>query len=46
LTVNGTPIVYSYTIPHNAENPELAKKFARFLMDPEGGQKILRAMGQ
>ena len=46
MTVNGTPIVYSYTIPHNAENPELAKKFARFLMDPEGGQKILRAMGQ
>ncbi len=46
VTVNGTPIVYSYTIPLNAENPELAKKFAHFLMDPEGGQKILRVMGQ
>jgi len=46
LTVKGTPIVYSYTIPLNAENPELAKKFADFLTDPHGGQKILRSMGQ
>lgn len=46
VVVTGTPITYSFTIPHNAENPELAEKFARFLKDPDGGQKILRAMGQ
>jgi molybdate/tungstate transport system substrate-binding protein len=46
VTVKGTPIVYSYTIPLNAENPELAKKFADFITDPNGGQKILRSMGQ
>ena len=46
LKVTGTPITYSFTIPHNAENPQLAKEFARFLTDSLGGQKILRAMGQ
>jgi molybdate/tungstate transport system substrate-binding protein len=46
VLVKGTPITYSFTIPHNAENPELAKKFAAFLTDPHGGQKILRSMGQ
>ncbi|HPW78673.1 MAG TPA: tungstate ABC transporter substrate-binding protein WtpA [Bacteroidales bacterium] len=46
ITVIGTPITYSFTIPHNAENPVLAKKFAAFLIDPQGGQKILRALGQ
>ncbi|MDD2289472.1 MAG: extracellular solute-binding protein [Bacteroidales bacterium] len=42
VLVKGTPITYSFTIPHNAENPELAKKFAGFLTDPDGGQRILR----
>lgn len=46
VVVTGTPITYSFTIPHNAENPKLAEKFALFLKDPDGGQKILRAMGQ
>ncbi|HBG54355.1 MAG TPA: tungstate ABC transporter substrate-binding protein WtpA [Rikenellaceae bacterium] len=46
VLVRGTPITYSFTIPYNAENPELAKKFADFLTDPDGGQKILRSMGQ
>ncbi|NLA15165.1 MAG: tungstate ABC transporter substrate-binding protein WtpA [Bacteroidales bacterium] len=46
IIVTGTPIVYSFTIPHNAENPKLAQKFATFLTDPRGGQKILRSMGQ
>lgn len=46
IVVTGTPIVYSFTIPHNAENPQLAKKFAAFLTDPDGGQKILRSLGQ
>jgi len=45
VLVRGTPITYSFTIPHNARNPELAKKFADFLTDPDGGQKILRSMG-
>ncbi len=46
VLVTGSPITYSFTIPHNAENPVLAKKFAAFLTDPYGGQKILRSMGQ
>ncbi|MFA5302614.1 MAG: tungstate ABC transporter substrate-binding protein WtpA [Bacteroidales bacterium] len=46
VLVRGAPITYSFTIPHNAENPVLAKKFAAFLTDPHGGQKILRSMGQ
>ncbi|HHV04278.1 MAG: tungstate ABC transporter substrate-binding protein WtpA [Bacteroidales bacterium] len=46
ITVKGTPITYSFTIPRKAENPALAEKFAAFLIDPRGGQKILRTLGQ
>lgn len=46
IKIKGTPMIYSLTIPHNAENPELAAKFVAFVLDPAGGQKILRDMGQ
>ncbi len=46
IDIKGTPMIYSLTIPHNAENPRLAAKFVAFVLDSAGGQKILRSMGQ
>lgn len=46
LTMTGTPMIYSLTIPKSAPNPALARKFSDFLLSPEGGGKILREMGQ
>lgn len=46
LEVKGTPMVYSLTIPFCAENPKTAQAFVDYLLDPNGGQRILAAMGQ
>lgn len=42
----GEPMIYSFTIPSNALNPDLALRFAAFMMDPEKGMKILAESGQ
>jgi len=42
----GGSMVYGVTIPSNAPNPELAKKFLLYLMDKNKGLKILRDEGQ
>jgi molybdate/tungstate transport system substrate-binding protein len=39
-------MVYSLTIPKNAENPSLAEDFLAFLLHPEKGMKILENLGQ
>jgi len=46
IEIKGEPMIYGFTIPDNAPNPELAGAFARFLTTPGGGSRILAAMGQ
>lgn len=46
VTMTGTPMTYSLTIPKCSENPETARLFVEYLLSPEGGQKILKEMGQ
>ncbi len=45
ITKTGAPMVYGITIPSNAENKELAKKFLQFLFS-EKGIKIMEDNGQ
>jgi molybdate/tungstate transport system substrate-binding protein len=42
----GSSMVYSVTIPKNAENPELAKKFLIYLLHQNKGLKVMQEMGQ
>ncbi|MBV6520384.1 MAG: hypothetical protein MNPFHGCM_00490 [Gemmatimonadaceae bacterium] len=41
LTIRGQPIVYAFTIPSDAPHPELAMRFARYLLSADG-QRVLR----
>jgi len=41
---NGKPIIYAMTIPTNAPNPALARKFIAFVIGPKG-EAIMRANG-
>lgn len=43
--ISGSPIMYSFTIPFNSANPDLAKKFLEFVIDPHKGGKILEKNG-
>jgi molybdate/tungstate transport system substrate-binding protein len=43
--IQGSSILYSFTIPENAENPDGALEFIRFITDPEKGGKILQKNG-
>lgn len=42
----GKAITYGITLLKNAENPEAAKMFLEYLLDPEGGLAILKDKGQ
>jgi len=42
--VTGKPIIYGITIPANAPNPSLARKFVAFILGPKG-QAIMNANG-
>lgn len=46
VTRTGKSCTYGITMIKNAPNPEAAKAFLGFLMDPDGGLKILKDMGQ
>lgn len=46
ITQKGAPMVYGITIPKNAPNPELAKKFVAFVLDKEKGMAIMEKNGQ
>jgi molybdate/tungstate transport system substrate-binding protein len=39
-------MVYGVTIPRNAPNPKLAKRFMLYLMNRDKGLKIMAQMGQ
>ncbi len=43
--IKGSSILYSFSIPENAENPEGALEFIRFVTDPEKGGKIFQKNG-
>jgi len=45
-TLNGEPMVYGLSIPHNAPNKELAIIFTSFLLDENKGMKIIEQNGQ
>jgi len=42
----GKSCTYGVTIIKNAPNPEAAQAFLQYMLDPEGGLKILKDMGQ
>lgn len=46
LTMVGEPMVYGLTIPRNAPNPNLAIEFVKYFLDQNGGQLIIKNMGQ
>ena len=42
VTMRGAPILFAFTIPVNAENPELGRRFVEYVTSPEG-RRILRS---
>lgn len=44
VTFAGAPIVYAFAVPRDAPNPEVARRFARFLLSAEG-QAAMRLEG-
>ena len=46
ITMTGEPMVYGLTIPKNAPNQKLALEFLKFFLDTNGGQAIMKKMGQ
>ncbi|MFO7999211.1 MAG: extracellular solute-binding protein [Bacteroidales bacterium] len=46
ITETGQPMVYGLTIPHKSKNPNLARDFVDFVLNPEKGGKILEESGQ
>lgn len=46
LTMFGEPMFYGLTIPKNAQNPKLAIEFLKYFLEQNGGQVIIKEMGQ
>jgi molybdate/tungstate transport system substrate-binding protein len=46
ITRHGGSMVYGVTIPRNAPDPELAKKFIEYLLSADKGLRIMEQMGQ
>lgn len=46
ITMKGEPMVYGLTIPKNAPNPKLALEFVKYFLDANGGQSVMKRMGQ
>lgn len=46
MEIPGAPMIYGFTIPDNSRNPHLGRKFVEFLIDPKGGLRILKELGQ
>ena len=46
LTRTGKSCTYGITMVNDAPNPEAAEVFLGYLLDPNGGLKILKDMGQ
>ena len=46
ITQYGNSMVYGVTIPKDAPDPELAKKFLEYLLSADKGLKVMEQMGQ
>ncbi len=46
MEIKGQAMVYGLSIPNNSPNPKLAGEFVRFIIDQDGGLRILKEMGQ
>lgn len=46
MEMRGTSITYGITLVKNAPNPEAALLFLEYLLDPEGGLRVMEEMGQ
>jgi molybdate/tungstate transport system substrate-binding protein len=46
LTQRGEPMLYGVTIPTNAPNPAAAVEFLEYLLDRDGGGRVLARLGQ
>ena len=46
ITRTGKSITYGVTLLKDAPNPEAAEAFLAFMLDPQGGLKVLKDMGQ
>ncbi|MGD8549804.1 MAG: extracellular solute-binding protein, partial [Desulfobacterales bacterium] len=46
MTRTGKSCTYGITILKNAQNPKAAEAFLEYLLDPDGGLKTLKDMGQ
>ncbi len=46
ITRKGKSCTYGITMIKNSKNPEAAEAFLAYLLDPEGGLKVLKDMGQ
>lgn len=46
LNIQAAPIVYGLTIPTVSQNSDVAKKFLKYIIDPEGGMRVLEKYGQ
>ena len=46
MELKGSSITYGVTMLKSASNPEAAEAFLAYLLDPEGGLKILKDQGQ
>ena len=46
ITKHGKSITYGVTMTRDAKHPESATLFLQYMLDPEGGLKVLEEMGQ
>lgn len=46
ITITGEPMVYGLTIPKDATSPRLAIEFLKYFLGQNGGQTIMKEMGQ
>lgn len=46
ITMVGEPMIYGLTIPKNSPNPKLAQEFVKYFLEANGGQAIMKKMGQ
>jgi molybdate/tungstate transport system substrate-binding protein len=46
INTKGAPVVYGFTMPRAGANPEMAKAFVEYILNPEGGLAVFQEMGQ
>jgi molybdate/tungstate transport system substrate-binding protein len=46
MEIRGASVTYGITLVKNAPNPNAAVLFLEYLLDPDGGLRVLKEMGQ